>query len=137
MNLQLLTLLLGLFTLPAELESPFSETLALAKKENKEILLVFTGSDWCNSCMHFQKQVLDNQDALQEIEQDYLIHLADFPRNGTLSKEKIKENNSLADTYNPEGAFPKILVIDHEQTITKRIDYFPGEEKEFLGAINN
>jgi len=38
----------------------------------------------------------------------------DFPysKKNKLSSEQIKHNESLADQYNPEGSFPKIVLVD-------------------------
>ena len=38
----------------------------------------------------------------------------DFPysKKNKLSNDQIKHNESLADQYNPEGSFPKMLLVD-------------------------
>ncbi|MGI9541852.1 MAG: thioredoxin family protein [Cyclobacteriaceae bacterium] len=137
MHLKLLVFLLAIFPFFSDIENPFAETIALSKKEGKQILLVFSGSDWCHGCMHFKQQVLDKQTILREIEQNYIIHNVDFPRNNSFSKEKVAENKELAEAYNPEGVFPRILVIDHKQTKSQVIPYSPGAEKEFLRALSH
>lgn len=137
MHLKLLIILLGVFPLSGEIENPFADTLALSKKEGKQILLVFSGSDWCHGCMHFKDQVLDKPATLKEIQESYVIHIVDFPRNSGLSPEKMEENRTLAEAYNQEGAFPKILVIDHQQTESQVIPYTPGAEKEFLRVLSH
>ena len=35
---------------------------AQAKKENKQVLMDFTGSDWCGWCIKFNKEVLSTPD---------------------------------------------------------------------------
>ena len=35
------------------------QAVAQAKKENKIVLLDFTGSDWCGWCIKFKKETLD------------------------------------------------------------------------------
>ena len=137
MHLKLLIILLAVLPLSGEIENPFAETVALSKKEGKQILLVFSGSDWCHGCMHFKDQVLDKPAALREIQDNYVIHIVDFPRSSGLSQEKMEENRILAEAYNQEGAFPKILVIDHQQTESRVIPFTPGAEKEFLRVLNH
>ena len=137
MHLKLLIYIFAIASLHSEFEKPFADAVALSKKEGKQILLVFSGSDWCHGCMHFKKHVLDKPATLKEIEDNYIIHIVDFPRSNTLSSEKMKENRELAETYNQEGAFPKILVIDHLQTKSQVVTYTPGAEIEFIRALNH
>jgi len=86
--------------------------------------------------MYFKDQLLSHTGYLNEMTHKYVIHIVDFPRNNKLSKEKIGENESLAEAYNKEGRFPKILIIDHHQSRSQTINYTPGEEKEFLSALD-
>src|SRR5450432_4928500 len=79
-----------------------------AKKEQKLILLNFSGSDWCIPCMRLRKEVFD-ADAFTKYAAAHLVLVnADFPRQkiNELSKAQQKLNDQLADKYNPQGSFP-------------------------------
>ena len=39
----------------------YQDALAMAKKENKHILMIFSGSDWCRPCIRLKTSILDNK----------------------------------------------------------------------------
>ncbi len=85
-----------------------------AKKEDKYILLNFSGSDWCIPCMRLEKDVFET-DAFNQYAKGHLVLVnADFPRKNKnqLSKAQQKINDALAEKYNPDGSFPFTLLLD-------------------------
>ncbi len=53
---------------------------AKAEKEGKNIVLTFSGSDWCISCMKLEKNIWESSEFIG-YSKDYLILLrADFPK---------------------------------------------------------
>ena len=58
-----------------------------------------------------------------------VMYNADFPRNkkNALPKELKKQNESLADKYNPEGKFPFTLLLDTNGRILKSWDGYPDQ----------
>jgi thioredoxin-related protein len=92
----------------------FEQTKKQAQKENKLILLNFSGSDWCGPCIRMHKEILENE-VFQQYANVHLIYVnADFPRlkKHQLTQELQKENDELAEKYNPTGNFPYILLLD-------------------------
>lgn len=88
----------------------------LAAKENKTIILVFQGSDWCAPCIKLDKEIWHTEE-FQTYAKDHFIMLkADFPKrkNNALSAEQQAHNNQLAETYNKSGYFPYVVVLDSE-----------------------
>lgn len=88
----------------------------LASKENKSILLVFSGSDWCAPCIKLDKRVWQS-DVFKKFSQDKLTLLkADFPRKkaNRLPEKQQELNRMLAEKYNPKGYFPFILLLDKD-----------------------
>jgi len=57
---------------------------------------------------------------------------ADFPRNkkNQLSNTLQKQNETLADKYNPEGKFPFTVLIDANGRLIKSWDGLPKEDAE-------
>ena len=95
-------------------------------KENKFILLNFSGSDWCIPCMRLRKEVLDD-DVFSKYAAHHLILVnADFPRkkSNQPSKEQQKINDNLADTYNSQGSFPLTILLDSNGNKLKIWDGF-------------
>ena len=94
--------------------STWDDTKAQAKQENKLILLKFSGSDWCGPCIQLQKVIFDDPVFEQFAHEKLVLFKADFPRlkKNQLPKEQQAINDQLAETYNPEGEFPCMVLID-------------------------
>jgi thioredoxin-related protein len=111
----------------------------MAEARQRPILLVFSGSDWCRPCMKLEQEVWDNL-SFQDFASDQLILLrADFPRSrrNRLSDVQMTKNEQLAERFNPQGVFPKILLLTSDG---KRIDewgYLAGGAKNYLRFIKS
>ena len=92
----------------------FEDAKAKAEKENKDILLVFSGSDWCGPCMKLDKTVWKSPEFQVEADKNWVIYKADFPKKkaNQLSSELTESNNKLAEKYNKNGSFPLVLLLD-------------------------
>jgi hypothetical protein len=69
-----------------------------------------------------------------------VLYNADFPRTkkNKLADELKKQNETLADKYNPEGKFPYTLLLNAEGTIIKRWDGLPTENSiQFTNEVRN
>jgi len=86
----------------------------LAKKEQKHILINFSGSDWCLPCIRLHDEVF-NSDVFKKFASENLVLVnVDFPRKNKNqpSKEQQKINDALAERYDPQGDFPYTLLLD-------------------------
>ncbi len=74
----------------------FESATNAAVKENKYILLNFSGSDWCGPCIKMKKEVFESEAFLSLAEEHLVLVRADFPRSkkNQLSKEQTKHNES-------------------------------------------
>jgi thioredoxin-related protein len=92
----------------------FDDAKAKAEKENKNILLVFSGSDWCGPCMKLDKTVWQSPEFQIEADKNWAIYKADFPKKkaNQLSPELTESNNKLAEKYNKNGSFPLVVLLD-------------------------
>lgn len=115
-------LLLWLFSLLAvsigraqtltEPQAAFDQAQAL----DRPVLLVFSGSDWCAPCIHLERQVLADS-VFQRYAAGHIVVLkADFPQQTKLSPTLLAAYERLADAYNREGAFPKLVVISPDRS---------------------
>lgn len=105
-------LLLSFYMTAQNWQSHFNDAKALAKKENKNILLVFSGSDWCAPCIKLDTNIWKS-DAFKKDASHWALYKADFPRKkaNKLSDELTKENGALAEKYNKNGTFPLVLIL--------------------------
>ena len=109
---------------------------AIEKKQN--ILLNFSGSDWCGPCMRMKKEIFASTE-FTSYATDHLVLLnADFPRNkkNKLSKEQELMNDKLAEKYNPEGKFPYTVLLNANGDIIKKWDGLPDMNgSEFVTQV--
>lgn len=100
------------FTASAKPEwlTDFEKAKELAQKENKAVLLDFTGSDWCGFCIKLKKQVFNTTEFQTFAEKNLVLVEVDFPSK-KLPAEQAKANDKLKDKFNVEG-YPTIIVVD-------------------------
>lgn len=107
-------------------------TKTLAKKEDRFILLNFSGSDWCIPCIQMQKTYFDNEGFKKMADSQLLIIRADFPRKkkNLPATAIVKENEWLAERFNPGGSFPLTILLNQNGDVIKRWDGLPDEAVE-------
>lgn len=107
-------LLVCSFTFGQSWKANFEEAKAMAVQEDKNILLVFSGSDWCAPCIKLDKVVWQSEDFKKEAEKNWIIYKADFPKKRTnqLTPELTEANKKLAEKYNKNGSFPLVVLLD-------------------------
>lgn len=119
-------------------QTSFTSAIETAKTENKNVLLYFSGSDWCAPCVKFKKFIINTPEFQTFATENLIIYNADFPRlsKNKLTKEEEKENETLADKYNSKGVFPLILLLDSEGNVIKKWEEFPKETvEEFIAKL--
>ena len=110
-----------------------NEAVALAKKENKAVMLEFTGSDWCPPCIAMKKNVFSKEEFLEKASEKFVLVHLDFPRGNPELREK---NMPLAKEYKIEG-YPTIVLLDGEGKEFTRFfaSQYPTVEK-FLAHLD-
>ena len=124
----------------ANWQSNFETAKKIAKEKHELILLNFSGSDWCGPCMRLRKEILDNEAFTKMADTSLVLVNADFPRNkkNQLDAQTRKENDALADKYNPEGRFPFTLLLNEDGKVLKTWDGFPDESaQQFSEEVAN
>ncbi len=92
-------------------ENNFSAAKELAGKEDKKILIFFTGSDWCSSCKALEEDVI-NTEKFKNLSKNTILYKADFPRaKDLIPEEQQKENERLKNEYGVYS-YPTIVIID-------------------------
>lgn len=111
----------------------------LAQKENKEILLVFQGSDWCAPCIKLDREIWSSDEFKDFSKEHYILVKADFPRRkkNQLETKQREKNNKLAEKYNPNGYFPLVVVMDSEGHILGKTGYKKVTPKEYIEILNS
>ncbi len=109
------------------------ESLEEAFKTDKNVLLVFSGSDWCKPCIQLKKNVLNSKEFEDFSKNKYILVNLDFKRNETnLSKKNRRYRDDIAEKYNPEGKFPFIIILNSKGKVLKEIEGYKGQSSTFF-----
>jgi len=124
---------------PAEWNTDFEKAKTDAAHSHKLILLNFSGSDWCSPCIRMKETIFDSDVFGRYAQQNLILVRADFPRlkKNQLAKEQIRQNENLADKFDPEGKFPFTILLDENLKVLKEWEGCPNESAEsFVTSIN-
>lgn len=113
----------------------YQAALATAAKENKKVLLDFTGSDWCEWCIRLKKQVFDTPEFKQFADKNLVLVEIDRPMRKSLRPEVLKQNVALVDQYQVEQ-LPTIILLSPEGKPLKRESIFLNGPKGFIDWVN-
>ncbi|GAA4276445.1 thioredoxin family protein [Aquimarina mytili] len=116
----------------------FEDAKHIASKENKNIILVFSGSDWCAPCIKLEKQILDTQEFQRSVKDNYVLVKADFPRKkkNQLPEAVQTQNKKLAEMYNKSGGFPLVVVLDNTGKKFGETGYKKTTPNAYLSILN-
>lgn len=135
-----LTMLLVSSTVLAQnWQTDFEKSKELAVSENKTIVLVFAGSDWCAPCMKLEKEIWESEAFKAYAKNNYVMHKADFPRKkkNQVESEQVKRNKQLAEKYNPKGYFPFVAIIDKNGKVLGETGYKKLSPNEYIKHLNS
>ena len=107
---------------------------AQAKKENKLVMLDFTGSDWCGWCIKLNKDVFSKAEFADYAKKNLVLVEVDFPRRKQLSKEQKQANQALAEKHKIEG-YPTIIVLNPEGKAVGQLGYMDSPKK-FIAELD-
>ena len=107
-----------------------------AKKEERFILLNFSGSDWCVPCIQMQESIFTKAEFMKMADSQLVVVRADFPRKkkNKPAADIVLQNEMLADKFNPNGNFPYTLLMDADGKIIKSWDGKPDETAAVFAA---
>ena len=109
---------------------------AKAKEENKQVLLDFTGSDWCGWCIKFNKEVLSTPEFADYAAKHLVLVEVDFPRKKEQSDELKKANKDLGSKYKVNG-YPTFVVLNKEgKEVGRQVGYSAGGPTAFIAKLD-
>ena len=118
---------------PEGWETEVKAALEIAKKENKAVMLEFTGSDWCPPCKMMAKNVFSKDEFLKKASEKFVLVHLDFPQG---DEELAKKNEPYSEEYKID-AFPTIVLLDSDG---KEFDRFTastyGDVEKFLAKLD-
>lgn len=120
------------------LQAPFIDNLDTAreqaKTEHKDILVDFTGSNWCGFCIALDKEVFHTAEYKAEAPKHFVSVELDFPNPSTLPKE-VTERNKKWKNELKSRSFPNVLLLDENGKVYADTGYRAGGAKAYLAHM--
>jgi thioredoxin-related protein len=118
----------------------WSVDFAAAKKEaaesKKDLLIDFTGSDWCGWCIKLNKEVFSLDPFKAGVKDKFVLVELDYPKDKSkLSAETIQQNEELSKKYQVQG-FPTILLCDADGKPFAATGYQPGGPEAYVKHLD-
>jgi thioredoxin-related protein len=119
----------------------YDEAAKVAIAEKKDLLVDFTGSDWCGWCIKLHDEVFEHEAFYAEAEKHYVLVALDFPQAEEI-KAKVpnpERNRELSQKYGVRG-FPTVLLMTPEGVVFAQTGYQRGGPEEYikhLGEISS
>jgi thioredoxin-related protein len=107
---------------------------AQAKKENKLVMLDFTGSDWCGWCIKLHKEVFSQPEFAKYAKENLVLVEVDFPRRKEQTAELKKANQALQEKYKIEG-YPTLIVLNGNGDQVGTLNYM-NSPKPFIAKLD-
>ena len=118
-------------------KTDYTAALAEAAKENKMVLLDFTGSDWCGWCIKLQKDTFSKPEFKKFAQESLVLVELDFPRGKTQSDELKKQNEELAEKFGVQG-FPTLVLLDPQgKEAARNVGYLQGGPEAFVQWVES
>jgi len=114
-------------------QTDYKQALAQAAKEHKQVLLDFTGSDWCPYCVQMDKEVLEKPEFKKYADQNLVLVKLDFPRKKQLPSAEAAQNRSLQQQFSIDGFPTYILVNAYGKEINRQVGALEGGPSAFIG----
>jgi protein disulfide-isomerase len=121
-KLILTLLLLATITARAELTwlTDLDEAKKVATKENKKLLVDFTGSDWCGYCIKLHKEVFATPE-FEKFAKDYVLVELDFPKRKEQPAAEKAKNQAAQKKYGVNG-FPTVIIMNTSGKVLNRAE---------------
>ena len=107
---------------------------SVAAEAGKDLLLDFTGSDWCGWCIKLRDEVFDTGAFAAEAAKHFVFVELDFPRRKEIDAATKAQNERLQGELGVQG-FPTIFLTDAEGRPYARTGYRPGGPKAYLAHL--
>ena len=116
--------------------SDFEAAKKQAAESKKDLLLNFTGSDWCGWCIKLVDEVFKHDAFKDGVKDTFVLVELDFPKDKTKVSDEVREQNQkLNEKYGVQG-YPTILLTDAEGRPYAATGYQAGGPEKYVEHLN-
>ena len=94
----------------------YSEAKIEAEQQNKDILLVLTGAEWCKPCIKMKKNVFSEQEFIDFANEKFIVFEINLIMPVDIGSENYKEYKFFQEKYKA-NALPTLILIDTKETV--------------------
>lgn len=105
-----------------------------AQRERKDVLMLFTGSDWCPPCIKLDEEILSQDEFLAEVTQRFVLIKLDFPRNHPQDETIAAQNQQWAREFGVDS-FPTLFLLDQSGRPFAIAGYTDDDVASYLGLL--
>ncbi|MCP4710984.1 MAG: thioredoxin fold domain-containing protein [Planctomycetes bacterium] len=114
----------------------FDQAKKLAAEQGKDLLVDFTGSDWCGWCIRLDKEVFSHDVFKEKAPEKFVLVKLDYPRDKSkMTEDIIKQNEVLAKEY-PFPGYPTIYLMDPQGRPYAQTGYQEGGPEKYIEDLD-
>lgn len=115
--------------------SDFEAAKKQAAAEKKDLLIDFTGSDWCGWCIKLNKEVFAHEPFKTGTKDKFVLVELDFPQKKELDAKLKEQNEALQEKFQVQG-FPSIILCDATGKPYAKTGYQPGGPEKYVAHLD-
>ncbi len=115
-----------------------NKAIELSKKENKPMMLFFTGSDWCGWCKKLQKEVFTQSEFKKWAQDNVILVEVDFPSASVPQEEELKTQNRMLQQQFAVRGYPTCFFVKAEKLKDGKINFTQLGQQGYIagGPVN-
>jgi protein disulfide-isomerase len=115
----------------------YAAAVKQAQAEHKQILLDFTGSDWCENCWRLDDGVFSRAAFADYAKTHWVLVTLDFPIRQKLPEDLQAQNQKLMEKYQVNG-LPTIVLLDaNENKLAMMVGYGGQTPEKFIDGLEH
>ena len=116
--------------------SDYAASTKLAAESKKDLLIDFTGSDWCGWCIKLNDEVFKHDAFKEGVKDSFVLVELDYPKDKSILSEKTQAQNAeLGKKYSVQG-YPTILLCDAQGRPYAGTGYQEGGPEKYVKHLN-
>lgn len=117
----------------------FETAKNVAFEQNKKIILVFQGSDWCAPCIKLNTEIWSSDEFIAYAKNHFVMLRADFPKKekNKLSESQQQENIKLMEKFNKSGFFPYVVILNNKGEVLGNTGYKKVSPETYIELLND
>jgi len=91
-----------------------------AEQENKKILIILTGTEWCKPCIKLEENVIEQTDFIEFANKNLVIFEINLPKRLELTSKVAKDYHNFKTKYET-NSLPSLILVDEKGNEKTRI----------------